>query len=166
MKTLLSIALGCLALGCDDEAPPDPCAHDFEPRLEIGQGVSDAFLRFGDEEDVGLVVAPQGGFGVDVRVSTIGLVAGEGVLSTLLLETVVDDVVVGSFENPGQKITCVPERGGLITGIVVGFDPDDYATNEDLLRLDGQRVVLRVTVSDQSGVQARGEQPVKIRAGG
>jgi hypothetical protein len=151
---------------CDStDDPPDPCTDDFAPAIEIGYGVSGAFERFTPDQEVSLVIAPQGGFGVDVRVRTQGLVAGQEALVTLLLETLIDDVVVGSFENLDQALTCT-DTGGLVFGVVVGFDPDDYATNDDLLALDGQQVDLRVTVTDRDGAVVASVQPVIIRAGG
>ncbi len=161
-----TVFLALCLVGCDStEDPPDPCTHDFEPAIEIGFGVGGAFGRFEEDQEVGLVSAPQGGFGVDVLVRTEGLAAGDDALVTLLLETVLDGEVVGAFENPSQALTCT-EEGGLVFGVVVGFDSTDYKNNDDLLRLDGQRVGLRVTVTDADGKRADGVQMVVIRAGG
>ncbi len=168
MATVLRTSLVLLVLfGCDDDpAPPDPCTHDFETSIAIGHGVGGGFERFTDDQEVGLISAPQGGFGVDVRVRTEGLNASDETLVALLLETLIDDQVVGRFENPSQLLTCT-DTGGLVVGIVVGFDSDDYSTNDDLLRLDGQRVGLRVTVTELDGSrQVLGVQPVIISAGG
>lgn len=161
-----SLLLLLVIAGCDSAEPdPDPCTDDFEAAIEIGHGVSGAFERFEPDQEVDLVSAPQGGFGVQVRVRTEGLEAGETALVTLLLETVIEGEVVGSFENPDQALTCT-DTGGLVFGVVVGFDSDTYRTNDDLLGLDGQRVDLRVTVTDRVGTSVQGVQPVVIRAGG
>ena len=165
--SLRALLLLSTLLGCDsEEADPDPCTHDFDPAIAIGYGVGGAFEVFTRDQEVGLVIAPQGGFGVDVLVRTEGLAAGDTTLVTLLLEHLIDGEVVGRFENPNQALTCTDE-GGLVFGVVVGFDPDDYRTNDDLLRLDGQRVELRVTVTEpDGGARVLATQPVIIRAGG
>ena len=49
---------------------------------------------------------------------------------------------------------------------VVGFDPQVYSSNDDLLVLDGTTVDLVVTVTDEQGNAATVRQPVVIRVGG
>jgi hypothetical protein len=166
MHLLRAVALGALALaGCDDEPGTDPCTHDLKRALLIGAGVGGAFVQFVDGQDVALRPAPQGGFGVDIVVTTVGLNAGLGKEAALLLETLIDGEEVGVFENGAQPLDCADE-GGRINAIVVGFDPNRYSSNDDLLSLEGERVELRVTVTDDSGRTVTNSQFVTIRVGG
>jgi hypothetical protein len=165
-RALWPLALVVFA-GCDDApAPVDRCTHEAAAAVTLGQGVGGSFDTITPEQTVGLAVAPQGGFGVTVLARTEGLFAGDETLVRVRLETLIDDEVTGSFLIDAQPSYCQGDgTGGLITGIVVGFDSAVYRSNNDLLALDGQRVQLRVTVTDADGVSAVGAQHVIVKVG-
>jgi hypothetical protein len=163
MRLILLALAGCGDKSDDSGTEVLSCTSADETSLTIGYGVSDEFTPYESEATVGLSVAPQGGFGVTIRASTTGL--AEGVVS-VLLETAIDGEVVGSFLNESVTLYCQDDGTGLLWGVVVGFDPSTYATNDDLLALDGEVVDLVVTATDTSGVSATGTVPVTINVGG
>ena len=147
----------------DDES----CLASDAPSINLGQGVGSAFEAFVDDQQVGLSVAPQGGFGVSTRIATMGLRAGENEYVDVLMETRIDDDVTGSFLLEAARLLCRGDGlGGLITSVVVGFDPDIYRTNDDLLALDGSSVVLDVTVTGADDTSAEFQQPLVVVVGG
>lgn len=154
--------------GPDDPPTDDLCVGGDTPSATLGRGVGSAFLEYEDNEEVGLAVAPQGGFGVTVIVRTAGLEAGVGLVANVQLN--VEDgssQVVGEFLQENTALACRDaDIGGEIRGVVVGFDPAVYKTNDDLLALDGQSVNLVVTVNDDNGRSATVRKPVIIRVGG
>ena len=133
------------------------CTSSDDASLTIGFGVGEDFTAYETESVVGLSVAPQGGFGVAVRASTSGLADGE---VSVLLETVIDGELVGSFLNESVTLYCQDDGSGLLWGVVVGFDPEIYSSNDDLLSLDGEVVDLVVTATDTTGNSATGTTPV------
>ncbi len=157
---LLLIITACTGPAADTGAD---CGSG-DPALVIGSGVGDVFTPYEDGAVVGLSVAPQGGFGVAVRASTTGLVTDDVV--DVLLETRIDGALVGSFLNEQVTLYCQDDGSGLLWGVVVGFDPAVYATNDDLLALDGQEVELVVTAMDTAGAAATGTAAVIIDVGG
>jgi len=157
----LIIPLGIIS--CAGENPPcDPDAAD--PSAILGTGVDEAFDPIEDGDPAGLVTAPQGGMGVSVRVLTTGLDPGS---VDVLLDTEIDGETAGSFLNEGVRLYCQEDgEHAMIWGVVVGFDQDDYGTNDKLLSLDGQEVDLVVTVTDKFDVSAVANVPVTIEVGG
>jgi len=139
------------------------CAGEGASSVALGTGAGEEFIPFADGDVVGMVSAPQGGFGVDVRASTTGLVADDAV--RVLLETVIDGEVNGSFLNESVQLYCQDDGSGLLWGVVVGFDSSKYKTNDDLLELDGQVVDLVVTVTDVVGNSESGVSTVEIAVG-
>ncbi|MCP4449708.1 MAG: hypothetical protein GY811_30910, partial [Myxococcales bacterium] len=120
-----------------------------------------------DNEEVGITPASQGGFGVPVLVRTAGLIAGESRVADVQLNVEDGDDIVGEFLQENTGISCRgDEVGGEIRGVVVGFDPSEYSSNDDLLILDGTTVELVVTVTDEQGNSATVRKPVVIRVGG
>jgi len=160
--TLLSI-LACGDKGEETGAEVIACTSTADASLTIGYGVGEDFTAYQAESVVGLSVAPQGGFGVAVRASTSGLAAGE---VSVLLETEIAGEQVGSFLNESVTLYCQDDGSGLLWGVVVGFDPATYSSNDDLLSLDGQVVDLVVTATDTEGNSATGITPVTINVGG
>ena len=163
-----SLLLGAVLLECGPSVP-DPCRGSEMPEVLLGQGVGGAFVELTDNQDVGLSVAPQGGFGIPVVVQTHGLSAGDLVQSRVLLEVLLGDgteELLGTFETRAPLQCRSDGEGGNINGVVVGFDPDRYRTNDDLLALDGQIVELRITVTDEDGRVAVATKPVTMRVGG
>lgn len=152
-------------LGCGPP-PPATCTGSKTPTLEIGRGVGGAFEAFADQQEVGLIVAPQGGFGVSVVLHTRGLAAGEGKTAEAKLESVVDGQVSGSFSLTLPLLCQSSGAGGLVSGVVVGFDPAVYSSNDSLLTLNNKPVVLRVSVSDVEARKATIEKTVIIKVGG
>ena len=168
---LLASALPLLGIAACGGSDPDPgedlCAAGDAPTATLGKGVGSAFIEYEDNEEVGLVVASQGGFGVSVLVRTTGLEAGDGLVADVQLNVEDNGAVVGEFLQENTGLSCRGANiGGEVRGVVVGFDPDIYKTNDDLLVLDGTTVDLVVTVIDSNNNQATVRKPVIIRVGG
>ena len=163
---LLSASVALSVAACEEEPAADPCASGANPGVELGKGVGGAFTAYEDGEEVGLAVAPQGGFGVTVVIFTEGLLAGSGSTADILMDVEVDGVNDGSFLLEGAALLCEAGVGGRFDGAVVGFDSDKYSTNDDLLGLDGRLVELVVTVTDADGNEATARQPVTLNVGG
>lgn len=163
-----SLFLGVALVACGDTDDPvnDLCAPgEGEASILLGQGVGGAFQQYTQGEQVGLDVAPQGGFGVTVIVRSTGLLAGEGQTAAIQLNVEIGDVLAGEFLEPAVALRC-GDDGGQLTGIVVGFDPNIYKTNDDLIQLDGQEVDLVVTATDTEGNSATVRQAVTVVVGG
>ncbi len=153
------------AAACEDPAEEeDPCAGADTTSAVLGNGVGGAFAAFANNTEVALSVAPQGGFGVSVIVRTDGLRAGSTDLGSVQLN--VEDeagVVIGQFLQENQPIACRgSDIGGEVRNVVVGFDPNDYKTPEELATLHNKIVTLAVTVTDPDGRQAEVRTPVTI----
>lgn len=154
-------------IGCGGEDPPETptpellgCQTHDSPEIVIGSGTGGIFTPLSDGDEVSLVVAPQGGFGVAVWVQSDGLKTDDSV--DVLLETAIDDMVVGSFLNEGISLYCQDDGSGMLWGVVVGFDPGTYSSNDDLLALNGEVVELLVRVTDTEGRVAHGSVDVTI----
>ena len=155
--------LGACSNDGEDTGPVDPCADLGSPSLVLGTGAGGEFNTISPGDALGLAAAPQGGFGVPVRARTTGLVADAPV--DVLLETEIDGVLTGTFLNEGVQLYCQEDGTGMLWSITVGFDPATYATNDDLLALDGQEVNLVVEADDGQGHTAVGEVLVVISVG-
>ncbi|MEM7157153.1 MAG: hypothetical protein AAF799_30150 [Myxococcota bacterium] len=162
---MLSAGVALLSAGCEEDPAADPCASGANPSVELGKGVGGAFTAYEDGEGVGLAVAPQGGFGVTVVITTEGLAAGSGSTADILMDVEVDGVNDGSFFLEGAALLCEAGVGGRFDGAVVGFDSDKYSSNDDLLSLDGRLIDLVVTVTDVDGNEATARQPVTLNVG-
>jgi len=163
-----SILTLLVAAGCKGPQPQDTgitvdCEGSGPTSLVIGQGAGSTFIPLETGDSVGLDVAPQGGFGVSVRALTTGLKAND--LVDILLVTEIAGVEVGSFLNEEGTLYCQDEGFGLIWGVVVGFDPAVYESNDDLLALNGQAVKLVVTATDTEGDEATGRVEVTVEVG-
>ena len=158
----------CACGGDDDPIGDDLCAaSDETPIAILGKGVGSAFIPYEDNEEVGLVVASQGGFGVSVLVRTTGLEAGPNLRADVQLNVEDSGTIVGDFLQENTGFSCRgSDIGGEIRGVVVGFDPQVYSSNDDLLELDESTVELVVTVTDEQRNEASVRQPVVIRVGG
>jgi hypothetical protein len=171
LALFLAMWLGCSGkdAGCpaaDPDCTGEPaadCWADVPPEVAIGQGQGAEFSPLGTGATVGLDVAPQGGFGISVRLQTAGLLADD--IVDVLLVTELDGEQSGSFLNEGSTLYCQEDGSGLLWGVVVGFDPDVFSSNDDLLALSGQTATLRVTVYDAEGREATGVVDVKIEVG-
>jgi hypothetical protein len=169
MKVLIHFLVFFSILGCPgDIKDKDPitllCAGEGSTSVQLGTGAGSEFSPIEDGSKVGLDVAPQGGFGVSVRAKTTGLVADDSV--SVLLEPYIDGESAGSFLNEAVQLYCQDDGGGLLWGVVVGFDPDTFPTNDDLLALNGELVELVVTITDSSGEVGTGSVTVEIEVGG
>lgn len=140
------------------------CGTESAAQLVIGQGSGSAFQALTPNQAVGLDVAPQGGFGVSVRAMTTGLSTDSP--TDVTLDTYLDGELAGHFVAEDQTLYCQDDGRGLVWGVVVGFDSSTYATNDDLLALDGQEADLVVGVTDGDGVYAEDTVSVIIRVGG
>ena len=170
--TVFLTAIACLLVACTDKSgdtAEDLCPVSGEPSLTIGYGVGDQFTPYEEGAEVGLESAPQGGWGVGVRALTTGISSSVAdtphATSAVLLDTYIDGELVGSFLNETVEVYCQDDGSGLIWGVVVGFDPETYDTNEDLLGLDGQDVQLLVEATDSEGRVATGTVDVLITVG-
>ncbi len=166
LSLLLAGCTGSTDTGDTGSPPPDLCAPSAAPSVLLGAGVGGAFAEYADDASVGLTVAPQGGFGVVVLGQTAGLLAGDGRLAQVLLETVIDGAVSGSFLLADAPFYCNSNgSGGFLSGVVVGFSSTTYATNDSLLSLNGAPVTLHVAVTDSLGGYAEIYKPVTIVVG-
>jgi hypothetical protein len=168
LPLLLAAALAVVACGPDDGPPEDSlCIANDAPTATLGKGVGSAFIPYEDNEEVGIQPASQGGFGVPVLVRTTGLVAGSASVADVQLNVEDSGALVGEFLQENTGLSCRGDDvGGEVRGVVVGFDPGVYSTNDDLLVLDGTSVDLVVTVTDEEGNSATVRKPVTIRVGG
>ena len=125
-----------------------------------------AFFPYEANAEVGLAIAPQGGFGVVVLVATRGLLAGDRRLADVLLETVLDGEVSGTFLLEDAPFYCNSDgSGGFLSGVVVGFSSTTYNTNDSLLSLNGSSVTLHVGVTDEEGGFAELYRQVTVAVG-
>lgn len=176
MRVVIPIAFlaasSCFLGACSDSPGTSVDASNFcvagasNPLATLGAGVGGAFLPFENNQEVSLAVAPQGGFGVSVIVRTEGLLAGPGELANVQLNVESEGATVGDFLLEQTPLFCRGDEGGEVSGVVVGFDPAVYKTNDDLLALNGKLVDLVVTVTASDGGVASVRQPVTIRVGG
>jgi len=142
----------------------DGCDPEADPSLVIGQGAGAEFFALDEGAEVGLDVAPQGGFGVSVRATTTGLVADNPV--DVLLEVEYNGENVGSFVNEGSTLYCQDDGTGLLWGVVVGFDRFQFPNNDDLINFDRERVTLVVGITDVDSDYAEGRVEVIVEVSG
>jgi len=159
-----------VVLGCTDGTDTvteleQQCAGEVgEPTAWLGTGAGGLFEELPLDAEVGLDVAPQGGFGVTVQVQTQGLRTDAP--ATVQLDTEIGGANSGSFTNEALFLFCRDDgRGTLGAGVAVGFDPDLY-TSDNLDTLDGEVTDLVVRVTDERGVSATTRQTVTITLGG
>ena len=129
-------------------------------RLVIGQNLGGEFVPLEDGDVVTLTTAGQGGWGVSVFARTWGLKLDSDV--DVLLVTTLDGAVSGSYLNKGTRLYDQGDGTGMLWGVTVGLDPETYATTDDLLELDGERVRLVITALDDEGMAAAGQVDVEI----
>jgi hypothetical protein len=139
------------------------CEGGGDITVALGKGAGDEFVEFEENEEVELQIASQGGFGVGVRLLTSGLVGDEAV--DVLLETELQDSVSGSYLAEGARLYCQGDGVGLLWGVTVGLDPDEFSDPDDLLALDGDSVTLSVEVTDINGSVGVGSTTVTMRVG-
>jgi hypothetical protein len=167
----MRLFLPLLVFACSDGDKDDDTSTASGPNcdgtgdlgLTIGTGAGDVFNEVTEGAVVGLDIAPQGGFGVSIRAKTTGLKADD--LVDILLVTEMNEVQVGSFLNEQGTLYCQDDGHGLIWGVVVGFDPTTWETNNDLLGLNGEIVDLVVTAFDTEGDEVTGRVSVEIEVG-
>ena len=158
-----------LSLACSDkdtaDSADDPCAGSDSPTLEIGTGVGDQFAPLQNGATVGLTSAPQGGFGVPVRVRTQGLRTSTDrdtkAIVESQLDTWLDGEVSASFLNEESIAYCQADGSGLMDGLVVGFDKEVY-NQQNLVLLNGKTATLVVTAFDADGREATSTLDVEI----
>jgi hypothetical protein len=167
---ILLFSLGCPGSkdggGDDTQASTVPSCDGSGQigKVTIGTGAGSEFYLIEDGDTVGLDVAPQGGFGVSVRAMTTGLKADDIVDVNLVTE--IDGVQSGQFLSEGVQLYCQEDGTGLLWGVVVGFDADLFATNDDLLALNGQEAVLIVEITDANGETYGGQVTTIVEVGG
>jgi len=168
---LVFLSIGCQGAKDTGDDPQAQCAGGGDSSLLIGTGSAGLFEQWSEGSIVGLASAPQGGFGVWVRAKTTGIKAiqNDGTLhatSQVLLETYIDGELAGSFLNDTVEVYCQDDGTGLLWDVAVGFDPEKYATTDDLLSLNGQQTTLLVQATDEDGNIAEGNIDVVIEIGG
>jgi len=140
-----------------------------ELEVLIGEGIGGAFQELEDGAQVGLEIAPQGGFGVSVAVRTTGLMGDAPALVTVRTEIDGVESAAFTFEQDGaptQQLFCQDDgRSALGSGIAVGFSSADY-TQDNLTDLDGVVADLIVEIVDERGEVAVGRKTVTIVVGG
>lgn len=158
---MLAILLATLGSGC----APDPCEPAADRVVTIGQGVGGAFEEFADGEEVALSIAPQGGFGISIVLQTAGITATDDVRVDVNMATEIGGDETGDFLLEGAPLLCRSDgAGGSISGLVVGFDADEFRSNDDLLALDGETVEL-VVVIREAGQQTEARKSVTVQVG-
>ena len=120
------------------------------------------FEPFAPGQDVGLDVAPQGGFGVSIQARTEGVKTGVIVLE---MDSMLDGELAGTFTIEAIDLLCQDAGSGLLWGAVVGLDPEKYKDNDALLELDDKELTLVVTMTDEDGVVTTGEATVTVQVG-
>ena len=158
---LLTTLLLLGAAGCADEAVEvEPCtAISANPTFTLGTWTDDVFTAYEPGVELSLVLAPQGGLGVEVEAQSVGL--GEGPF-TLTLDTEVDGENTGSHENPAGPAFCQDDGTGLFTPQIVGFFAILYKTEADIASLRDHTVELVVTATDDDGNTAEGRLRVLV----
>ena len=160
---LILLTLACSDRDSGDSA--DPCAGHDSPTIEIGTGVGDEFAPLEQGSTVGLTSAPQGGFGVPVRVRTRGLRSStDGEPKAIVpsqLDTFVNGELSASFLNEESLAYCQEDGSALMDGLVVGFDKDVY-DQQNLVLLNGETATLVVTAFDGDGREATSTLDVVI----
>ena len=136
------------------------------PTIELGTGVEEEFAPLETGAVVGLTPAPQGGFGVPVRLRSRGLRVADGTQDRAIVEAQLDTFLNGtlsaSFLNEESVAYCQSDGTGLMDGLVVGFDPEVY-TQQTLVLLDGETATLTVVAYDGDGRQAEASIEVLIQ---
>jgi hypothetical protein len=156
---LLILLFALPLMGC----PASLCDATEGASITLGDGVGGAFLAYDTEQEVPLRSAPQGGFGVTVLISTSGLPAGDGMLADVQLDVSQGGEEKGSFLSANAPLQCRAEdEGGLIEGLVVGFDGDLFPTLDDFIDINGTVVDLEVTVTTHEGPSAETSHPVTV----
>ena len=127
------------------------CSSDEAGVLRIGKSLFGEFAQYQKLEEVTLVAAPQGGFGVAIYIETEGLVANEEV--ALTLDVLYQGKLYGTFFSE-QQLFCQESGYGMLWDVVVGFDPEVFPTTDDLIAFNGEIVSLQVTAEDKDGDSA------------
>lgn len=156
----LVVVLAALA-ACEPDAA---CTSADAPTVELGRVGDGAFEELTEGERVVIVIAPQGGFGMAVRVRTTGLHADDASRATVHVATEIDGASVGEFVLYQQALVCAGDSGTIST-VVVPLDPFVYTNNEQLQALDGSTATLIVDVVDANDVRGHGAAVVTLAAG-
>lgn len=154
-----NLSLLCLValLGCGTSTEEttttqtQSCTSDSAGVLRIGRSLFGEFAQYQKHEEVTLVAAPQGGFGVAIYIETDGLVANEEV--ALTLDVLYQGKLYGSFFSE-QQLFCQESGYGMLWDVVVGFDPEVFPTTDDLIAFNGEVVTLQVMAVDKDGDSA------------
>lgn len=149
------------ATGCGEEPVDfDPCTEiSANPTLTLGTWTDEVFTAYEPGVELSLVLAPQGGLGIEVQAQSAGL--GEGPF-TLSLDTEVDGENTGSHQNPAVPAFCQDDGTGLFTPQIVGFYAILYKTEADIASLQDHTVELVVTATDDDGNTAEGRLRVQV----
>jgi hypothetical protein len=157
----------CIATGCakaTDDVESSECDASGPPKIKIGTEAGSGFRPLLDGDTVTLATPPQGGVGVPIRILTVGLRTEAPVDVNLISRIRGEDA--GEFSLSGVQLRCQSIGYGMVTGAMVGFDPDTYPDDDALIALEGEAIVLSVEVTDTDGDQASSEISVILDTGG
>ncbi|MBX7080126.1 MAG: hypothetical protein K1X88_13100 [Nannocystaceae bacterium] len=147
-------------LGCAD---PSACEHGDEPRVELGRPSDGAFVPLREHEVLAIADAPQGGYGVPVRVRTRGLSASNRSTATIEMAMELQGAAAGTFTLQGYPLLCEgADAGGSVGVQVVPLDPARFGTPDAIADLDGEAAVLSVTITDDTGENATATAIVEL----
>ncbi|MCC7075197.1 MAG: hypothetical protein IT383_28045 [Deltaproteobacteria bacterium] len=161
-RRLVLVLSALLPLACCE--PDAACESAAEPTVELGRLGEGDFELLSEGERVPISIAPQGGFGMAVRVRTTGLHAADDTRATVHVATEIDGASVGQYVLYQQALLCAGDSGSVST-VVVPLDPFVYTTNEQLQALVGLLATLIVDVVDANDVRGHGEAVVTLGAG-
>ena len=158
---LMAALLAASALSACDNGD---CTPRGTPLVELGRGTGGVFEPFAEGQEVNLDVAPQGGFGVSIQARTEGIPTGA---VKLKMDSVIDGELAGTWTIESIDLLCQAEDGtGLMWGAVVGLDQEKFKDNDALLALNGKRLTMVVTLTDELGDETIGETTVTVKVGG
>jgi hypothetical protein len=157
MRNIVLLSFAAVLAGCGSSTEEttttqtQSCTSDDAGALRIGRSLFGEFAEYQKHEEVTLVAAPQGGFGVAIYIETDGLVANEEV--ALTLDVLYQGKLYGSFFSE-QQLFCQESGYGMLWDVVVGFDPAVFPTTDDLIAFNGEVVTLQVMAVDKDGDSA------------
>lgn len=144
-------------------AEPSACEHDDEPALALGLASTGDFTPLVDGATLPISRAPQGGSGLPVRVRTRGLLASNDATATVTLSLTLAGMPAGTFTLEGYPLLCEgSDVGGSLGVQVVPIDPDRYATEAQLMELDGAAAEISIEAVDDDGRKAEASAAVVL----
>jgi len=113
----MGVLLSCGSSEETNTSQTGGCDANETTALRIGHAVFGEFAEYATNDEVTLVAAPQGGFGVAIYIETEGLVANAEV--ELTLDVLYEGKLYGSFFSE-QQLFCQENGYGMLWDVVVG----------------------------------------------